>query len=302
MKFTNILKTIILILIFVNIVPPLWHNFTAQWLENIEPKTKVAYMTITDLNTSDTYSTYLREYFKNPEIKAIFLHIESDGGNAGASQALVLEIQALKNKYPKPVIAYSENMCTSGGYYIACTADHIITTGACLVGNIGSAFTSQLNLKKLLNEHNIDAITIASGKYKTVFNNFQELSEDHKKMLQTICDDIYQQFITFVAQQRHLQVNTAQDWADGKLFSGQQAKQLHLTDTIGSKFDAIQFLKKTLIPSDKKIEWVRPPEHVLWKDWLFATPEAIDTIEYKAQHTFLHAITALFNKKTIAVE
>ena len=280
MRFTDILKTIILILIFVNIAPPLWNHFAKQWMQDIEPKTKVGYLDITDLTHSDQYSTHLRDYFKNPDIKAIFLHIECEGGAAGTSQALVYEIQALKNKYPKPVIAYSENICASGGYYIACSADHIITPGACLIGNIGSAFSAHFNFKKLLSQYNVDTYTVSSGKYKTVFNNLEECTEDQKKLLQTICDDIYQQFITFVATQRHLQISNAQEWADGKIFSGHQAKQIHLIDTVGSKLDAIEFLKKSLIPSDKNIEWIYPPKSSWWNSFSSLSDDSEDIMGY----------------------
>lgn len=307
MRFTDILKTIILILIFINIVPPLWKNFSEKWIQDIEPKTKVGYLSITHLESSDCYTAHLREYFKNPDIKAVFLDIECEGGAAGTSQAIVYEIQTLKNKYPKPVIAYSENICASGGYYIACAADHIIAPGACLIGNIGSSFSSQCNFKKLLATYNVDIVTIASGKYKTTFNNLEECTEDQKKLLQTICDDMYQQFITFVAAQRHLQINNAQEWADGKIFSGAQAKQLHLIDIVGSKLDAIEFLKKSLIPSDKNIEWIYPPQTSWWKSLSGLSHESGDMIEcatsgkpsYAQLLNFFHAIVG---KKATVLE
>ena len=305
MRFTDILKTIILLLVFVNIAPPLWKRFTEKWMQDIEPKTKVAYLHINDLTNSDDYTTNLREYFKNSDIKAVFLHIECEGGPAGTSQAIVYEIQTLKNKYPKPVIAYSENICTSGGYYIACAADHIIAPGACLLGNIGSSFNSQFNFKKLLSTYNVDAVTISSGKYKTVFNNLEECTEDQRKMLQTICDDIYQQFITFVAAQRHLQISNAQEWADGKIFSGQQAKHLHLIDIVGSKLDAIEFLKKSLIPSDKNIEWVYPPKSSWWNSFSSFSEESADAMECaaygKPSYAQLLQFFTLARKKTTTV-
>ncbi len=307
MRFTDILKTIILLLIFINIAPPLWKSFTEKWMQNIEPKTKVGYLYINNLESSDQYVSHLREYFKNPDIKAVFLHIESEGGNAGTSQAIVYEIQTLKNKYPKPVISYSENICTSGGYYIACTADHSIATGACLLGSIGSTTNPQFNFKKLLSNYNVDTVTIASGKYKTAFNNLEECTEDQKQMLQTICDDIYQQFVTFVATQRHLQISNAQEWADGKIFSGQQAKHLHLIDTVGSKLDAIEFLKKSLIPSDKKIEWIYPPKHSWWSSFSSDSEEPETMMEYSTRSKPSYAqVLRFFNlfvkNSTIALE
>ena len=296
MRFSDILKTIILLLIFVNIAPPLWNNFTTQWMQDIEPKTKVGYIDITDLSSSDQYTTHLRNYFKNPDIKAVFLHIESDGGATGTSQAIVYEIQNLKTKYPKPVIAYSENICASGGYYIACAADHIIAPGGCIIGSIGSAFVSQFNVKKLLTSYNVDCTTISSGTYKTVFSNLEEITDPQKKMLQTICDDTYQQFITFVAAQRHMQISNAQEWADGKIFSGQQAKQLHLIDTIGSKLDAIEFLKKSLIPSDKNIEWVYPPKSSWWNSLTSFSDESESIMGYQTtKNPSYKELLVLFN-------
>lgn len=304
MRFTDILKTIILLLIIINIAPPLWNHFSSKWIHDIEPKTKVGYLDITDISDSDQYTKYLREYFTNTDIKAVFLHIESNGGASGTSQALVYEIQTLKNKYPKPVIAYSENICASGGYYIACAADYIIAPGACLIGNIGSAFSPHLNFKKILTNYNVDTVMISSGKYKTVFNNLEECTEDQIKLLQTICDDIYQQFITFVAAQRHLQINNAQEWADGKIFSGLQAKHLHLIDTVGSKLDAIEFLKKSLIPSDKNIEWIYPPKSCWWQSF---SDESNDIMGYCASGKpsyaqLLQFFHAIIGKKTTVLE
>ena len=260
MTLFNILKNIVAVLIFLLIAPAMLDGIKKQYTRYVTPQTQVGVITIKGiLCDSNHYNKYLHTYFKDSNIKAILLKIECPGGAAGTSQALFTEIQALKKEYPKPVVALVENVCASGGYYVACAADYIIAPGSALVGSIGVCLPYYFQLHGLLEHLKVDYVSIKAGAYKSVGDPFTNITTEQKALLQSVLDDTYEQFTVDVAQQRKLSPDTAHIWADGKIFSGNQARKLGLIDQIGSAYMAIQILKeKALIEGD--IEWIKPPE------------------------------------------
>jgi len=219
-KIYDILKTVFLIIIFIYLTPFIFSSIKKQWAYKLEPRNKIGYITIDgEITNASFYRKHLSNYFQDPTIKAILLKIESDGGSAGSCQALAYDIEILKKEFPKPIITYTENKCTSGAYQIAAATNYIVSTGSCIIGNIGK---SELIISP-------------------------ELS-----------NNMYQQITKEIAFKRHLQLNKIDQWGCNKLFTGQQAYDLKLIDAIGSKVTAINLLKKNIIPSDRKIEWVTP--------------------------------------------
>ena len=219
-KFNDFLKASLLIIVLIYAGPSIIFSIKKQWAYKLETHNRIGYITIDgEITNSSFYRKYLSTYFKDASIKAILLKIESDGGAAGSCQALAYDIENLKKEFPKPIIAYTENKCTCGAYQIAAATDYIVAIGSCIVGNIG--ISPQITLPEL-------------------------------------SDNTYQQITKDVAFKRHLQLNKIDQWGQGKLFTGQQAYDLKLIDAIGSKTTAINLLKKNIIPSDRKIEWVSP--------------------------------------------
>lgn len=258
-RVTDYLKNIFFILILLQIAPPIIQGFIKNYTHLLEPQTKVAYLPIKGILYDSThYVHYLRKYFKDNDIKAILLRIECPGSAAATGEIIAHEIELLKKEFPKPIITLCENICTSGAYYIASSTDHIIAAPSTFVGSIGSTIPYQFRFDKLIKQYNIEYKDISSGEYKNCTDPFVETTPEQLKMLQNLSDDSYQNFVEHVAQHRHkLSKEKAQEWANGKIFTGNQGLKIGLIDQIGSQSDAIAKIKELAIVVGE-IEWVKP--------------------------------------------
>lgn len=286
-KLNDYLKAFFMILVLLQFAPPILHKIKKQWLDNLEPKNKVGLIVLNQtICSSQSYNKQLQKYFKDPEIKAILLKVDCPGGATGATQAIALEILQLKKDYPKPIVTYSENLCASGAYYIAAMTDYIVTTGSCVVGSIGSKLTTQFKVKQLLQEYKIQTFSIASGSCKNALDPFTELTEDQKQMLQQLADDAYLQFTTDISKQRHLNLQTKDSWANGKVFSGSDALKLKLIDAIGNQTTALDYIKQNILHSDREIEFVKCSQPTAWQQWFNPEDNDDDSLEYNLSESF----------------
>lgn len=264
MSFFDYIKQIFLVLIILQVTPFVLRGIKRQYGSLIENRTAVAVLPIRGvLYDSSSYIKQLNEFFCDSQIKAVLLKIECPGTASGTGEAIATEIQALKRKHPKPVIGLVENICTSGGYWIASSADYLIAPGTAILGNIGATFPYLFQLADFLKEHHVAYTDLKAGSYKSAMNPFTPLSEQDKELLQGVLDDTYQQFTHEIARARKLSLSKVESWADGKLFTGQQALKLHLIDAVGSAQHAIAMIKqKALIEGE--IEWVHPSQKSSW--------------------------------------
>jgi len=207
-------------------------------------------------DSNEFYQQNLEKVFKNKEIKAILLEIDSPGGAAGSSQALYNELIYLKTEYKKPVIALTYNLCVSGAYNIAIGADYIIAAPSALIGSIGS-YIQQFKVGDFLAQWQIHYEIEKTGIYKSSLNSFTPSTPEQKQMLQQISDNCYQQFINDVACRRKLSLKNAAEWANGRIFTGNQALKNGLIDEVGSEYNAVQKIKELAL-IDREIEWVKP--------------------------------------------
>lgn len=260
MKFFDFLKTILLILVILQFAPMLIEGIRKQYTQYIEPKTQVGVIEMKGLLTdSSSYIKKLHTFFKNTEIKAILLKMDCQGSASGTGQAIAHELQQLKHDFHKPVVVLVENVCASGGYWIATSADHIIAPGTALIGSIGSKFSYMFQLREFIENYKVKYIALKAGTYKAASDPFVDLTAPEQALLQSVLDDTYQQFTHAVAQARKLSLNKVNEWADGKIFTAHQALKLGLIDEIGSSFNAVKVIKdKALIEND--IEWIYPPK------------------------------------------
>ncbi len=293
-KFNDYLKTTIFILIIIQVAPSIISSIQHQWTNSLESHNKIGYLCINGpIENASSYRKHLTNFFKDSSIKAILLKIESSGGAAGSCQALAFDIENLKKEFPKPIITYTENMCTSGAYEIAAATNHIVATGSAIIGSIGARITTIFKINDFLKQHNITCEEIAAGSYKNSLSSFTSITDEQRAMLQSLADNTYQQFSKEIAHKRHLQLNKIDQWGCGKVFTGQQAYDLKLVDAIGSKTTAINLIKKNIIPSDRKIEWVTPPAKnnfsLLWNDQ-DEESENLDIVETSLFDSFVNAI------------
>lgn len=261
MKIFEFFKAIFFLMLILLFARPVYMSIKKMFYSTIENRDYVGVIIIKDTISNGTkYSRHIKEFFEDNSIKAIVLKIDSPGGFAGSTQAIFEEIKYHKKKNNKPVITFIENICASGGYYIAATSDHIIATPSAYIGSIG-AYMAYPELKDFINYYNINYKIVQAGKYKTIGNPFaNSATEDQNKLLQQLTDDTYEQFISDVASSRpKLDLAKSKDWADGKIFTGRQALKLGLVDSLGGFSNLIDIVKKEAA-IENEIEWVKVPK------------------------------------------
>ena len=256
-NFFSILKNLFILFIFLQFAPMIFSNLKEYFKEAVSPKVQIGNLIIKGmLDNSSFYVNKIQEFLKNKEIKGLLIKIDSPGGLPGTSQAIFQELKNFKKE--KPVVVLVENICTSAAYYIAAASNKIITPPSALIGGIG-VFLQIPNIKELLENWKIKIQFIQTGKYKTAGSPLKQLTPEEIKYLQKLSDDNYQQFIKDIALSRKIDIKKHKDWADGKVFLGNEAKKLNLVDQIGSYQNAIDNIKKLAkIDATKEIKLISP--------------------------------------------
>ena len=188
---------------------------------------------------SQTTVGELKRFSENPSVKAIVLRIDSPGGGVVPSQEIYDAVKRVRSKSNKTVIASMGSVAASGGYYIAAATDRIVANPGTLTGSIG-VIMETANIEGLLQKIGVEGVVIKSGKYKDVGSPLRKMSDEERGLLQTVMDDVHKQFIEAVAEGRSLELTDAQALADGRIFTGRQAKEAKLVDELGDLEDAIQ--------------------------------------------------------------
>ncbi|MBI4495389.1 MAG: signal peptide peptidase SppA [Deltaproteobacteria bacterium] len=178
----------------------------------------------------------LVRFRKNERVKAIVLRIDSPGGAVGPSQEIYAEVK--KARQEKKVLASVGSVAASGGYYIACAADQILANPGAITGSIG-VLVESINMEDLFQKLGLRATVVKSGRHKDMGSPFRPMSEEERKLLQGVLDNIHEQFIRAVAEGRKLPLEKVRELADGRVFSGDQARALGLIDGLGSLQDTI---------------------------------------------------------------
>jgi protease-4 len=190
---------------------------------------------------SQKFLKKIRKYKDEKSIRGILIRLDSPGGAVGASEEIYLELKKLKIETKKPIVVYSPNLNASGGYYVSMAADKIVVTKGALIGSIG-VIMEFANLEKLYDWAKISRFTITSGKFKDSGNEFRTMRDDEKEYFQSIVLDAFKQFKGTVAENRKLKPGILDTYADGRVFSGQQAVDLGFADQVGTEEDAIKTL------------------------------------------------------------
>jgi protease-4 len=181
----------------------------------------------------------LKRFSENPSVKAIVLRIDSPGGGVVPSQEIYDAVRRVRSKSNKAVIASMGSVAASGGYYIAAATDRIVANPGTLTGSIG-VIMETANFEGLLQKVGVEGVVVKSGKYKDVGSPLRKMSDEERGLLQTVMDDVHKQFMEAVAEGRALELTDVQALADGRIFTGRQAKDAKLVDELGNLEDAIQ--------------------------------------------------------------
>ena len=179
----------------------------------------------------------LKSYRENPQVKAVVIRINSPGGVVGPTQELHQALLRVREA-GKPVVASLGSVAASGGYYTAVAADRIFANPGTLTGSIG-VIMQMANVESLFKKVGVDYIVVKAGRYKDLGNFSRPMTPEERRVLQTLLDDVHAQFIDAVAAGRKLDRADVVRFADGRVFSGMQAKDLKMIDTLGSFEDAV---------------------------------------------------------------
>lgn len=179
----------------------------------------------------------IRKARDNHRVKAIVLRVNSPGGSALTADLIWREMMLAKEE--KPVIVSMGNMAASGGYYIACNADTIVSQPNTLTGSIG-VFGIIPNLQNFFNDKlGITFDRVKTGKYSDYIPVTRPLSEEEKLIISKEIDFVYENFVTKVAEGRNMSYKEIDDIAQGRIYNGIQAQELGLVDVLGGLDDAI---------------------------------------------------------------
>tara|TARA_B100000989_G_scaffold127032_1_gene94293 strand:+ start:408 stop:1304 length:897 start_codon:yes stop_codon:yes gene_type:complete len=198
---------------------------------------------------NEQYLSALESIKENSNVKGLLVSINSPGGTVVSSQELFQKLSIVSEKIP--VVVSMKEVAASGGYLVSLAANKIYSYPGTITGSIGVILQSA-NIKKLLEKLGVEPVIFKSGKMKASPNPLEDTSEENKESIRLVIKEMHSQFIDLVIKERNL--NNKDDLkkiADGRIFTGTQAKNLNLIDEIGTEDDAINWLKsETNITSD----------------------------------------------------
>jgi len=185
----------------------------------------------------------LQQYLADDGVKAIVLRVDSPGGGVGPAQEIYREIMRIRSTSKKKVVTSMGSVAASGGYYIACASDRIVANPGTITGSIGVIMQFS-NLEELLKKIGVKGVVLKSGEHKDIGSPFREMTPEEKGIMQEVLDNVHQQFIQAVADGRKLERSKVAQIADGRILTGEQAKNLGLVDQLGNLQDTIDVTAK----------------------------------------------------------
>lgn len=180
----------------------------------------------------------LKRFREDSSIKAIVVRIDSPGGAVGPSQEIYREIR--KTSVTKKVIASMGAIAASGGYYIAAGTDGIVANPGTITGSIGviMGFT---NYQELLQKIGLVPIVVKSGEFKDLGSPVRKMTKEEQQILESFAGKIHRQFIQDVVEGRKMDPDKVAQLADGRIFTGEESKELGLIDRLGNFEDAVEW-------------------------------------------------------------
>ena len=183
---------------------------------------------------------WIQRLAEDDAVQGVMLRIDSPGGVVAPSQEIYAAVRRLTQR--KPVVASMGAVAASGGYYIACGADRIVANPGSITGSIGVK-AQMLSFHGLMHKLGIQDQTVVSGKLKDAGSPTHALSDRERAYFQGMVDDLHEQFVLAVAQGRNMDVDQVRELADGRAYTGQQAKKAGLVDALGGRQVAMEQLR-----------------------------------------------------------
>ncbi len=204
----------------------------------------------------------IKEFREDDSIKVIVLRIDSPGGGVGPSQEIYQEVR--KTIKSKQIITSMGSVAASGGYYIAAGTNGIIANPGTITGSIG-VIMGYTDFQEIFRKIGLKAVVIKSGEYKDMGSPVREMSKEEKEILQNFVDKVHHQFVRDTSLGRNMDTEKMALLADGRIFTGEEAKELGLIDRIGNLEDAIDWAGElggikgkviTVYPKEKRLDFL----------------------------------------------
>jgi len=191
---------------------------------------------------ADSIVRTLGEYRDNPSVAAVVLRVNSPGGVVAPTQEIFSAVERVRAA-GKPVVASLGAVAASGGYYVAVAANRIYASPGTLTGSIGVVM-QLANVEGLLKKVGVDYVVVKAGAFKDIGSFARPMKPEERRVLQALLDDVYGQFVKAVAQRRGIDEKAVLAFADGRIYSGQQARALRMVDEMGGLEDAVESAAK----------------------------------------------------------
>lgn len=237
------------------------------------------------IGSAEKIAIQINEQRRNSNIKGMILRIDSPGGGSAAFQELYREVKRFRDA-GKPVVAAIASVGASGGYYAALGASKIVANPSSVTGSIGVIVDFPVAVE-LLEKIGLSMETVKSGAYKDVGSPYREFTAEDEAQLETVIQDIYNQFVNTVALERKIDKKKLLKIADGRIFTGSQALEYGLIDTLGTFEDAVMMIGKlTGIDGRPKLVFPQRQSKTLFDllftevDELFSLFAPIPTLNY----------------------
>ena len=194
--------------------------------------------TVSSTYNHQVFLEQLESAFSRDDIKGVIMQVNSPGGGVYESDEIYNRIMELKAQYNKPLVVYMSQQAASGGYYVSMAADKIYANRNTITGSIGVILRTY-NYQELTDKIGIKDVTFKSGAQKDLLNPMRPLTEEEAAIAQGVVNESYGYFVDIVAKGRNMDRNQVIKLADGRIYTGTQAKNLGLVDEVGNLDQAI---------------------------------------------------------------
>ncbi|MHC4266836.1 MAG: signal peptide peptidase SppA [Planctomycetota bacterium] len=191
----------------------------------------------------DSVKQQLEQARNDNDVKIVILEINSPGGGITASDIIYKEIIEFKQETNKKVIVIMQDVAASGAYYISAAADKIMSHPTTVTGSIG-VIMPLINIANLVEKFDIEDTSIKSGKMKNIGSPLKKMSDEERKVLQDIVNEMYTRFLNIIVDGRKMEIEDVRKLADGRIYTGKQALDNGLIDQLGYIDDAITLAKE----------------------------------------------------------
>jgi protease IV len=190
------------------------------------------------IDDSKEFIDLLKEYGNRSGVRSVVIRINSPGGAVAASQEIYQAIKKFRAESKKKVVVSMASVAASGGYYAACGADRIFANPGTITGSIG-VIAEWYNYGELLRWAKVQNVVVKTGAFKDAGSPTRPLTDEEKAYFQSLIGNMYGQFVSTVASSRIMKEDAVRKLADGRVYTGQEAKANGLVDELGSYQDAI---------------------------------------------------------------